>query len=88
MRNICIIDHTGLTDDFWTDEYGVPELDDACGAGTEDLDLSAADYVDIMSNTTAIVAEMVPSVIPADEIQNICQVCVGGLSGGGMYIPQ
>lgn len=74
---MCIIEEFGLTDEYWTEEYGVPELDVVCGAGTEDLDLSASDYVNIMSNTTEVLAENIDDVIPADEIDDICQVREG-----------
>lgn len=72
---MCLLESAGLTDEFWT-ASGVPELDDACGAGTSALDLNATDYLDIMSASVVRLGDNVGHIIPEAEIENVCQVCV------------
>lgn len=57
------------------------DLDDICGAGTSSsLDLSAEEYVDLITDTLATfesVGVVGDIIVPAEEIDDVCQVsCV------------
>lgn len=53
----------------------VPDLDDACGAGTSaSLDPSAGDYVTMIEDAVFLLQDGAGLSIPAAEIDTVCQV--------------
>ena len=61
-------------EEFSFDLSGVPELDDACGAGTSTgLDPSAEEYIAIIDDIISLLEESDLS-IPAAEVGNVCEV--------------
>ena len=52
-------------------------LDDACGLGTSELDLSPADYATIIEDAVGLMEPTVDLAIPADDIDTVCQVRAG-----------
>lgn len=51
-------------------------VDDECGAGTSDVDLSANDYLQVISDAIPLLesVESFSFIIPEDEIDTHCQV--------------
>lgn len=59
---------------FDVSTMGSDTLDDACGAGTSDMDFSAADYLSTMEVAIDLLESIVSLSIPADEISETCEV--------------
>lgn len=51
-------------------------LDEACGEGTSEVDLSAGDYLEVISKFSSLLDDMgrVDFIIPAEDIGSVCQV--------------
>lgn len=68
-----------------SDLDGIPSLDDACGAGSSDVNLGAEDYISIIEDAIDILEDAVGLTIPEEEIDIDCEVklMLGGWRGGG-----
>lgn len=52
-----------------------PTVEDACGAGTSDENLTAGDYITIIADAVEDMADAgVSNVIPDDQIDTVCEV--------------
>lgn len=69
LRTVCNAPDIGL-------EPGseIPTLDDACGVGTSEVDVSAGEYVEIITDAIALVEGSVETVIPEAQIDELCEV--------------
>ena len=52
----------------------IESLDDACGAGTSELDLNALDYAIIIEEAVRLLNNNVLLAIPAEDMDAVCQV--------------
>ena len=73
-----------VCDELWSDSKDeesalddIDSLDDACGAGTSELDLSAEDYATIIGDAVRLLEPTADLIVPADDIDTVCQVRVG-----------
>ena len=57
---------------------GIDPLDEACGAGTSELDLSAADYATIIEEAVFLLNPTADLAIPEEDMEAVCQVREGG----------
>ena len=57
------------------DDFDI-DVDENCGAGTSELDLSGEDYVTLISNATALLNTNGENnfIIPEDEVDEVCEV--------------
>lgn len=55
------------------DEEGL--LDDACGAGTSEMDFTAEDYESTIEGAVDLLEGFVRLSIPEDQIGELCEVC-------------
>lgn len=56
------------------DVEDIPDLDDACGAGTSDVDLTPEAYVEIITDAIVLLESSVGTAIPEEEIDTVCEV--------------
>lgn len=73
-----------MCDELWSDPEDeesvlddIDSLDDACGAGTSELDFSPVDYVTIIGDAVRLLESTADLIVPADDIDTVCQVRVG-----------
>ena len=55
----------------------IPDLDDACGPGTSDIELTPEEYISIIGDAIALLENVVQTVIPEEAIDSVCEVKKG-----------
>lgn len=69
---MCSDDKIELDDDVALELAQMPDVDEACRAGTSTEDLDAEDYLTLISNTVDLLGGNFT--IPEDEIDQVCEV--------------
>lgn len=74
---ICLEGLDYSDDSYGSDDDPAEGLDAICGPGTSALDLSATDYLEIITDTLALIEEdevAYGTTIQEDEVDTVCQV--------------
>lgn len=73
VRTVCGLDHFSY-DALGLDLDDIPELDDACGPGTSDIELTPEEYVSIIRDAIDLLESFENTVIPEEDIDSKCEV--------------
>lgn len=73
LRTVCGLDYFSY-DALGLDVEDIPELDDTCGPGTSDIELTPEEYVSIIRDAIDLLESFEQTVIPEDDIDGVCEV--------------
>lgn len=73
MYMVCKIPEYGFNPEAVGADF--ESLDEACGAGTNEMDFTAEDYLSAIDDIVGLLESFVGLSIPADEVDDICEVC-------------